>query len=65
MQFTARSAGDAPATFDADTSHIAVHLGVPVPDRNIRRSMNVAAWSSYLPSDCVEKMIKMGWDKTT
>lgn len=64
MLFTARSAGDVPAALDADTSDIAVHVGVP--DRNIRRStMNVAAWSSYLPIDCVKKMINMGWDKTT
>lgn len=66
MLFTARSAGDTPAAFDADTSDIAVQAGVPVPDGDSRRStMNIAAWSSYLPRDCVRKMIKMGWDKTT
>lgn len=66
MQFSACLAEDYPAAFDADTSDIAVGFDVTSPNRNSRRSaMNVAVWSSYLPSDCVRKMIKMGWHKTT
>lgn len=26
---------------------------------------NIANWSSYLPSDCVDVMISLGWDRTT
>ena len=32
----------------------------------IERSMrNISAWRSYLPAECVDTMIAMGWDKTT
>jgi hypothetical protein len=30
-----------------------------------RAVANVRAWRSYLPSDCVNTMIEMGWDRTT
>jgi hypothetical protein len=26
---------------------------------------NIAEWSSYLPADCVNTMISMGWDVST
>jgi hypothetical protein len=26
---------------------------------------NIAAWSSYLPADCVDLMVSPGWDRTT
>ncbi len=32
---------------------------------SMRAVANVAAWRSYLPSDCVNTMIEMGWDRTT
>jgi hypothetical protein len=30
-----------------------------------RSERNIRLWSSYLPPECVETMIRMGWDKTT
>lgn len=30
-----------------------------------RSERNVSEWMSYLPQDCVESMIRMGWDLTT
>jgi len=32
---------------------------------SLRAVANVQAWRSYLPSDCVNTMIEMGWDRTT
>jgi len=29
-----------------------------------RSERNVRLWSSYLPPECVNTMIRMGWDKT-
>jgi hypothetical protein len=26
---------------------------------------NISMWQSYLPQDCVETMIRMGWDVST
>lgn len=26
---------------------------------------NILQWMSYLPPDCIERMIAMGWDRTT
>jgi hypothetical protein len=30
-----------------------------------RSERNIRLWKSYLPPDCVNTMIRMGWDKTT
>ena len=30
-----------------------------------RSEKNIAEWSSYLPADCVNTMISMGWDVST
>jgi len=30
-----------------------------------RSERNVRLWRSYLPPECVNTMISMGWDKTT
>jgi hypothetical protein len=30
-----------------------------------RSKKNIAEWSSYLPADCVNTMISMGWDVST
>lgn len=27
-----------------------------------RSAANISAWQSYLPQDCIDAMIKMGWD---
>lgn len=29
-----------------------------------RSAKNVSQWMSYLPKDCVEAMVKSGWDRT-
>jgi hypothetical protein len=31
---------------------------------SIRSAENVRQWKLYLPEDCVNTMIKMGWDRT-
>jgi hypothetical protein len=31
----------------------------------VRAAGNIGVWNSYLPYDCVNTMIKMGWDRTT
>jgi hypothetical protein len=30
-----------------------------------RSAKNIADWSSYLPANCVDIMISLGWDRTT
>lgn len=30
-----------------------------------RSARNILQWMSYLPPDCIERMIAMGWDRTT
>jgi hypothetical protein len=30
-----------------------------------RRAQNISVWSSYLPQDCVQSMITMGWHDST
>ena len=30
-----------------------------------RAAQNILQWTSYLPSDCINAMIAMGWDRTT
>jgi hypothetical protein len=30
-----------------------------------RSEKNILAWMTYLPPDCVQTMIKMGWDAST
>jgi hypothetical protein len=32
---------------------------------NLRSVKNILVWRSYLPEDCVNTMIQMGWDQTT
>jgi|HubBroStandDraft_2_1064218.scaffolds.fasta_scaffold1202244_2 hypothetical protein len=32
---------------------------------SMRSAANIRIWRSYLPEDCVNTMIKMGWDQTT
>jgi hypothetical protein len=29
-----------------------------------RSAANIRAWRSYLPPECVETMIRMGWDRS-
>jgi len=36
------------------------------PDADIARSRdNILRWMTYLPEDCINAMIRMGWDVTT
>jgi hypothetical protein len=37
----------------------------PVHDDNARSEANILCWMEYLPQDCIETMIRMGWDLTT
>ena len=33
--------------------------------RKARSAANIAKWSTYLPPDCVQSMVRMGWDDST
>lgn len=41
---------------------IAKIFAEPKPTRS---ALNVLAWKSYLPDDCIESMIYLGWDRST
>lgn len=30
-----------------------------------RSTRNITNWSSYLPANCIEVMVSLGWDRTT
>ena len=34
-------------------------------EANARSEANVLCWMEYLPQDCIETMIRLGWDLTT
>lgn len=34
------------------------------PD-TLRSENNILCWMTYLPQDCIDRMIEMGWDITT
>ena len=39
---------------------------VPLRAADAKRSVkNITTWNTYLPSDCVRTMVRMGWDYTT
>jgi hypothetical protein len=39
---------------------------VPLRGADAKRSVeNIQRWNSYLPTDCVRAMVRMGWDYTT
>jgi hypothetical protein len=39
---------------------------VPLRAADAKRSVkNILTWNTYLPSDCVRSMVRMGWDYTT
>jgi hypothetical protein len=43
-----------------------VPAGLMVSNADIVRSEeNILRWMTYLPQDCIETMIRMGWDVTT
>ena len=40
--------------------------GVVDSNADVARSeANILRWMAYLPQDCIEAMIRMGWDVTT
>jgi hypothetical protein len=49
-----------------ETSDTAAPLEVWVNDSGAAHSKeNILQWLSYLPEDCIQTMIAMGWDVTT
>jgi len=39
---------------------------IPLRAADAKRSVNnILHWNSYLPTDCVRTMVRMGWDYTT
>jgi hypothetical protein len=42
-----------------------MEVDIDVGEGSGRSMHNVAVWRSYLPADCVDTMIAMGWDETT
>jgi hypothetical protein len=50
---------------DAPELTAAAPAEVQAPDADAERSAeNILLWRSYLPQDCVDTMIAMGWDRT-
>ncbi len=41
-----------------------VHIPLRLSDAK-RSVRNIRQWNAYLPTDCVRKMVSMGWDYTT
>jgi len=37
----------------------------PFAAYSMRAMANVTAWRAYLPSECINTMIEMDWDRTT
>jgi hypothetical protein len=49
-----------------DPSEATAPVGVSVnEDYAARSEENIQKWMSYLPEDCINTMIEMGWDVTT
>jgi hypothetical protein len=47
-------------------SHKTIRRRTPLRAADAKRSVrNILLWNSYLPSDCVKTMVRMGWDYTT
>jgi hypothetical protein len=58
-----------PAEHADDTSEPSLREGSSNAERTTadkeRSERNIRLWRSYLPPDCVNTMIRMGWDRTT
>jgi hypothetical protein len=55
-----------PSTSRRSLSHKTIRRRVPLRAADARHSVqNILLWNSYLPSDCVKTMVRMGWDYTT
>jgi hypothetical protein len=47
-------------------SHQTIRRRVPLRAADAKHSVkNILEWNSYLPSDCVKTMVRMGWDYST
>jgi hypothetical protein len=54
-----------PSTRQRRFSHKTIRR-VPLRAADAKQSVkNILMWNSYLPSDCVKTMVRMGWDYTT
>ena len=54
------------ATLGRSRSHEKAYRHVPLRAADAKRSVeNILRWNSYLPTDCVRTMVRMGWDYTT
>jgi hypothetical protein len=42
-----------------------IESAVSATDDMARSEENILLWMQYLPADCVQTMIRMGWDITT
>jgi|HubBroStandDraft_1064217.scaffolds.fasta_scaffold731626_2 hypothetical protein len=54
----------------ADPNEVRIPVSPADPDAEqsaliARSERNVREWMSYLPQDCIESMIRMGWDLST
>jgi hypothetical protein len=47
---------------EADAGLESTWMDDGLPSRSAR---NIADWRAYLPEDCIDTMIKMGWDYST
>jgi hypothetical protein len=46
--------------------HKRIPRRVPLRAADAKHSVkNILEWNSYLPSDCVKTMVRMGWDYST
>jgi hypothetical protein len=65
MNMDAQMQQDAGAEILLEPSNIAAPDAPASAADSARSEENILKWMSYLPSICVNTMIKMGWDKTT
>jgi hypothetical protein len=49
----------------SDRSDDPIESAKKITADNERSERNVRLWSSYLPPECVNAMIRMGWDRST
>jgi hypothetical protein len=55
-----------PSNSRRSRSHETTRQRVPLRAADAKHSVqNILMWNSYLPSDCVRTMVRMGWDYTT
>jgi len=54
------------STGQRSLSHKTIRRHMPLRAADVKNSVkNILLWNSYLPSDCVKTMVRMGWDYTT